>query len=65
MPEKNNIQIINEIISEELGDQPLNLDQWTMNVFLYAVAVTILEQENHLREIKRRAKRARKPGWKI
>ena len=65
MTEKNNIQIINEIISEELGDQSLNLDQWTMNVILYSVAVTILEQENHLQEIKRRAKRAKKPGWKI
>ena len=47
-PEKNNIQIINEIISEELGDQPSNLNQWTINVIQYAAAVTLLEQENRL-----------------
>ena len=34
-PEKDNVQVRNEIISEEIGDQPLNLDQWTTHVIQY------------------------------
>ena len=64
-PEQNNIQIINEIISQEFGGQPSNLDQWTINVIQYTATMTVSEQENCLREIKTRAKRAKKPDWKI
>ena len=64
-PDRDNIDGLNEIINKEIGEQLSSLDQWTINVIQYASAVTILEQENRLREIKRRAKRTEKPGWKI
>ena len=57
-PEQNNIKILNEISSEEFSEQEHSLDQWTLNVS----AVTILEQENRLREINGRTKRSVKPG---
>ena len=61
-PDRDKIDVLNEIINEEIGEQLSSLDQWTINVIQYASPVTILEQENRLREIKRRAKRTEKPG---
>ena len=57
-PEQNNIKILNEISSEEFSEQEHSLDQWTLYVIQYALAVTILEQENRLRETNGRAKRS-------
>ena len=64
-PEQNNIKILNEILSEAFSEQKHSLDQWTLNIIQYASAVTILEQDNRLREINGRAERSEKPGWKI
>ena len=66
-PEPRHIQIVNEIVNEELNniEKEYEIDMWIMNVIYYTTAVTILEKEERLREIKRVARSKEKPGWQI
>ena len=38
---------------------------WTLNVIYYTTAVSVLEKEGRLREIKRNVKANKRPGWQI
>ena len=38
---------------------------WTLNVIYYTTAVSVLEKEGRLREIKRNVKANERPGWQI
>ena len=49
------IQIVNEVVNEELNDiqKEYEIDMWIISVIYYTTAVTILENEERLRDIKR------------
>ena len=66
-PEGGYIEIANEIVNEKLNniEKEYEIDMWIINVIHYTTAVTILEKEEKLREIKRAARSKEKPGWQI
>ena len=55
------------IVSEEIEEieQQHNMNLWTLNVIYYMTAITLLEHEGKLREMKRRTQTREKPGWQI
>ena len=66
-PEGGYIEIVNEIVNEEFNniEKEYEIDMWIINVIYYTIAVTILEKEEKLREIKRMARSKEKPGWQV
>ena len=63
-PEARHFEIVNEIVNEELNniEKEYEIDMWIINVIHYTTAVTILEKEQRLREIKRVTRSKEKPG---
>ena len=56
---------MDEIVNEELNniEEEYEIDMWIINVIYYTTAITVLEKEGRLREIKRVVKNKEKPGW--
>ena len=66
-PNEKYLKIADEIVAEELEKIKTEyvIDMWTLNVIYYTTAVSVLEKEGRLREIKRNAKINERPGWQI
>ena len=58
------LDILDLIVSEEIVtiEKSHPIDLWTINVIHYATAITLLEKENKLREIKTRISKKEKTG---
>ena len=58
---------MDEILAEEIPkiEEQHGVDIWTLNVMYHASAVTILEKEGRLREIRRKKTAKHTPGWQI
>ena len=61
------LRVMDIIVSEEIEEieQQYNMNLWTLNVIYYTTAITLLEHEGKLREMKRRTQTREKPGWQI
>ena len=61
------VRVVDIIVSEEIEkiEQQHNMNLWTLNVIYYTTAITFLEHEGELREIKKRIQTREKPGWQI
>ena len=66
-PTQEMLDILDLIVSEEIVtiEKSHPIDLWTINVIHYATAITLLEKENKLREIKTRISKKEKQGWQI
>ena len=56
-------EIVEERMAEILERHGNNL--WTLNVIYYTTAITLIEKEGKLREVKKRSGNEVKPGWEI
>ena len=58
---------MDEIVNEELNniEEEYEINMWIINLIYYTTAITVLEKEGRLREIKRVVKNKEKPGWQI
>ena len=67
LPQQKHSQLIDEILAEEIPkiEEQHGVNIWTLNVIYYASAVTILEKERRLREIRRKKTAKHTPGWQI
>ena len=67
LPTQEFLNILDLIVSEEVVtiEKSHPIDLWTINVIHYATAITSLEKENKLREIKTRISKKEKQGWQI
>ena len=67
LPQQKHIQLMDEILAEEIPkiEEQHGVDIWTLNVIYYASAVTVLEKEGRLREIRRKKTAKHTPGWQI
>ena len=67
LPQQKHIQLMDEILAEEIPkiEEQHGVDIWTLNVIYYVSAVTILEKEGRLREIRRKKTAKHTPGWQI
>ena len=45
--------------------KPHGNNLWTLNVIYYTMAITLIEKEGKLREVKKRSGNEVKPGWEI
>ena len=65
--QQKHIQLMDEILAEEIPkiEEQHGVDIWTLNVIYYASAVTILEKEGRLREIRRKKTAKHTPRWQI
>ena len=66
-PRETLLRVMDIIVSEEIEEieQQYNMNLWTLNVIYYTTAITLLEHEGKLREMKRRTQTRKKPGWQI
>ena len=66
-PPETLLRVTDIIISAEIKEieQQHNMNLWTLNVIYYTTAITLLEHEGKLREMKRRTQTREKPGWQI
>ena len=66
-PRETLLRVMDIIVSEEIEEieQQYNMNLWTLNVIYYTTAITLLEHEGKLREMKRRTQTREKPGWQI
>ena len=66
-PRETLLRVMDIIVSEEIEEieQQYNMNLWTLNVTYYTTAITLLEHEGELREMKRRTQTREKPGWQI
>ena len=57
--------MIDLIVKEELNriEENYRINTWTLNIIYYTTAVTLLENEGHLREERRTQNPYKKPGW--
>ena len=67
LPNEKYLRIADEIVAEELEKikKEYEIDMWTLNIIYYTTAVSVLEKEARLREIKRKVKANERPGWQI
>ena len=67
LPTQEMLDILDLIVSEEIvtTEKSHPIDLWTINVIHYATAITLLQKENKLREIKTRINKKEKQGWQI
>ena len=64
----NNLAAMNKVLGEQLAvisDNDNGLSLWDLDVAYYAAAITLLQREGKLKEVKRMRRKMEKPGWQI
>ena len=56
-------KIVEDQVEEIIDRYGNNL--WTLNVLYYVTAITVIEKEGKLKEIKKRSGTSVKPGWEV
>ena len=66
-PSENYLRAMDEIIEERMAEilERHGNNLWTLNVIYYTTAITLIEKEGKLREVKKRSGNEVKPRWEI
>ena len=66
-PSENYLSAMDEIVEERMAEilERHGNNLWTLNVIYYTTAITLIEKEGKLKEVKKRSRNEVKPGWEI